>query len=81
MTQIWKEAGFPDGVINMICGPGSQLGAPILDHVDLGGVHFTGSTQVFSTIWRAIGSDIRKYRVYPRIVGETGGKDFIFVHA
>jgi 1-pyrroline-5-carboxylate dehydrogenase len=81
MTQIWKEAGFPDGVINMICGPGSVLGAPILDHVDLGGVHFTGSTQVFSTIWRAIGSDIRKYRVYPRIVGETGGKDFIFVHA
>ncbi|MBN2574451.1 MAG: L-glutamate gamma-semialdehyde dehydrogenase [Deltaproteobacteria bacterium] len=81
LAQIWKEAGFPDGVINMICGPGSQLGAPILDHVDLGGVHFTGSTQVFSTIWRAIGSDIRKYRVYPRIVGETGGKDFIFVHA
>ena len=66
MTKIWKEAGFPDGVINMIGGPG---------------VHFTGSTSVFSTIWRAIGQDIRKYRVYPRIVGETGGKDFIFVHA
>ena len=81
MTRIWKDAGLPDGVINMICGPGSELGAPILDHVDLGGVHFTGSTQVFSTIWRAIGQDIRKYRVYPRIVGETGGKDFIFVHA
>jgi 1-pyrroline-5-carboxylate dehydrogenase len=81
MTRIWREAGLPDGVINMICGPGSELGAPILDHVDLGGVHFTGSTQVFSTIWRAIGQDIRKYRVYPRIVGETGGKNFIFVHA
>jgi 1-pyrroline-5-carboxylate dehydrogenase len=81
VMQILQRAGFPDGVINMIPGPGSRLGPPILDHIDLGGVHFTGSTAVFSSIYRAIGSDIRKYRVYPRIVGETGGKDFIFAHA
>ncbi len=81
IMQILKEAGMPDGVINMIPGPGPILGPPVLDHLDLGGVHFTGSTKVFSTIWLAIGSDIRKYYSYPRIVGETGGKDFIFAHA
>ena len=59
-------------------GPGPVVGPPVLNHNDLGGVHFTGSTYVFSTIWLAIGSDIRKYQSYPRIVGETGGKDFIF---
>jgi 1-pyrroline-5-carboxylate dehydrogenase len=80
LMRVLREAGMPAGVINMLLGSGVELGPPILDHVDLGGVHFTGSTQVFSTIWRAIGNDIRKYRVYPRIVGETGGKDFIFVH-
>lgn len=81
IMQILKEAGFPAGVINMIPGPGATVAPPILNHLDLGGVHFTGSTYVFSTIWRAIGSDIRKYFSYPRIVGETGGKDFIFAHA
>ncbi len=81
MMKILKEAGFPDGVINMIPGPGPVTAPPVLDHLDLGGVHFTGSTYVFSTIWRAIGSDIRKYFSYPRIVGETGGKDFIVAHA
>ncbi len=81
IMRVLMEAGMPAGVINLIFGPGAELGPPILDHVDLDGVHFTGSTQVFSTIWRAIGTDIRKYRVYPRIVGETGGKDFIFAHA
>jgi 1-pyrroline-5-carboxylate dehydrogenase len=80
IARILKEAGMPDGVINMIPGPGPVLGPPILNHLDLGGVHFTGSTYVFSTIWLAIGSDIRKYFSYPRIVGETGGKDFIFAH-
>ncbi|MFC1642545.1 L-glutamate gamma-semialdehyde dehydrogenase [Myxococcota bacterium] len=80
IMRILVQAGMPAGVINMIFGPGAELGPPILDHVDLGGVHFTGSTQVFSTIYRAIGTDIRKYRVYPRIVGETGGKDFIVAH-
>ena len=68
------------GVINMVPGPGSVIGPPVMDHVDLGGIHFTGSTKVFSTMWLAVGSDIRKYKSYPRIVGETGGKDFILAH-
>ncbi len=81
LMQILKEAGMPDGVINMVPGPGPVIGPPVLDHLDLGGIHFTGSTKVFSSIWKAVGSDIRKYYSYPRIVGETGGKDFIFAHA
>lgn len=81
IMQILKEAGLPDGVINMVPGPGPSVAPPVLNHLDLGGVHFTGSTYVFSSIWLAIGSDIRKYFSYPRIVGETGGKDFIFAHA
>lgn len=81
IMKILKEAGMPDGVINMVPGPGPVVAPPVLNHLDLGGVHFTGSTYVFSTIWLAIGSDIRKYFSYPRIVGETGGKDFIFGHA
>jgi len=80
IMQVLKEAGMPDGVINLIPGPGPAIGPPVLNHIDLGGVHFTGSTYVFSTIWLTIGSDIRKYQDYPRIVGETGGKDFIFAH-
>lgn len=80
IMQVLKEAGMPDGVINMLPGPGPVIAPPVLNHTDLGGVHFTGSTHVFSTIWLAIGSDIRKYQAYPRIVGETGGKDFIFAH-
>ncbi len=81
IMKILKEAGMPDGVINMIPGPGPLVAPPVLNHLDLGGVHFTGSTYVFSTIWLTIGSDIRKYYSYPRIVGETGGKDFIIAHA
>jgi len=81
IMQILTEAGLPPGVINMVPGPGSAVGPVALNHTDLGGVHFTGSTYVFSTIWLEIGSDIRKYFCYPRIVGETGGKDFIFAHA
>ncbi len=81
IMKILEEAGMPPGVINMVPGPGPVIAPPALDHVDLGGVHFTGSTYVFSTIWLAVGSDIRKYICYPRIVGETGGKDFIFAHA
>ncbi len=80
IMQLLKEAGMPDGVINMVPGPGPTVAPPVLNHRDLGGVHFTGSTYVFSTIWRTVGADIRKYYAYPRIVGETGGKDFIFVH-
>jgi len=81
IMKILEEAGLPPGVINMVPGPGPVVAPPALDDVRLGGIHFTGSTYVFSTIWLAVGSDIRKYVSYPRIVGETGGKDFIFVHA
>ncbi len=80
IMKILEEAGLPPGVINMIPGPGPAIGPTVLDHLDLGGIHFTGSTKVFSTIWLAVGSDIRKYYSYPRIVGETGGKDFIVAH-
>ncbi len=80
IMQILREAGLPPGVINMVPGPGPIIGPAALNHIDLGGIHFTGSTKVFSTIWLEVGSDIRKYTAYPRIVGETGGKDFIFAH-
>ena len=81
IMEVLREAGLPGGVINMVPGPGPVIAPPVLDHLDLGGIHFTGSTRVFSTIWLAVGSDIRKYHSYPRIVGETGGKDFILAHA
>ncbi len=80
IMKILTEAGLPDGVINLVYGPGSVIGPPALNDIGLGGIHFTGSTWVFSTIWRAVGTDIRKYVSYPRIVGETGGKDFVFAH-
>ncbi len=80
IMRIFKEAGLPDGVINMITARGSDVGELILKHPELAGVHFTGSTSVFQMIWRTIGQNIEKYKSYPRIVGETGGKDFIFVH-
>jgi len=71
---------MPDGVINFVPGPGSMVGKICLDHKDLGGIHFTGSTGVFHQMWQAVGSNIAKYKSYPRIVGETGGKDFIVAH-
>ena len=80
IMKILEEAGMPPGVINMVPGPGPVVAPPALNDARLGGIHFTGSTYVFSTIWKAIGSDVRKYVSYPRIVGETGGKDFIFAH-
>ena len=80
-AQLWKEAGLPDGVINFIPGPGRYVGDPVLEKADLAGVHFTGSTAVFQGMWKTIGGNIMNYRSYPRIVGETGGKDFVFVHA
>ncbi|HID22546.1 MAG TPA: L-glutamate gamma-semialdehyde dehydrogenase, partial [Planctomycetaceae bacterium] len=80
IMKVLEEAGLPPGVINMVPGPGPIIGPAALAHVDLGGIHFTGSTRVFSTIWLEVGSDIRKYIAYPRIVGETGGKDFVFAH-
>ena len=81
IMKILEEAGMPPGVINMVPGPGPVVAPPVLDDVRLVGIHFTGSTYVFSTIWLAVGSDIRKYVAYPRIVGETGGKNFIFAHS
>jgi len=81
LMQMWKDAGLPDGVINFIPGPGRYVGDPVLEKGDLAGVHFTGSTAVFQSMWKTIGSSIMNYRSYPRIVGETGGKDFVFVHA
>jgi len=81
IIKILEEAGMPAGVINMVPGPGPIVGPPALNDVRLGGIHFTGSTYVFSTIWLTVGSDIRKYVSYPRIVGETGGKNFIFAHS
>jgi 1-pyrroline-5-carboxylate dehydrogenase len=81
LMKIFKEAGLPDGVINFLPGPGSLVGDICLASPDLGGVHFTGSTTVFQHIWKTIGNNITGYKSYPRIVGETGGKDFIFAHA
>jgi len=81
LTKLWKEAGFPGGVINFIPGPGRYVGDPVLEKPDLAGVHFTGSTPVFQSMWKTIGTNIKNYRSYPRIVGETGGKNFVFVHA
>ncbi len=81
IMEILREAGLPDGVINLIPGSGGQVGNPVIEHPDLGGVHFTGSTEVFQNMWGTIGANIRKYACYPRIVGETGGKDFVFAHA
>lgn len=80
IMQLLKKAGLPDGVINMIPGSGSQVGEIVLKNPALGGVHFTGSTAVFQNMWEIIGTNIRNYGQYPRIVGETGGKDFVFAH-
>jgi 1-pyrroline-5-carboxylate dehydrogenase len=80
LMKIFQEAGLPDGVINFIPGAGSKVGLLPLENPSLAGVHFTGSTGVFKQMWRTIGRNIDIYRSYPRIVGETGGKDFIFVH-
>ncbi len=78
--KILKEAGLPDGVINLLYADGQELGDVCFSHRDFAGIHFTGSTAVFNTIWKTIGANINKYRSYPRVVGETGGKDFVMVH-
>jgi 1-pyrroline-5-carboxylate dehydrogenase len=80
LMELFKEAGLPDGVINFLPGRGSALGDPIMGQEELAGVHFTGSTAVFRRMWRTVGENIANYKSYPRIVGETGGKDFVFVH-
>jgi 1-pyrroline-5-carboxylate dehydrogenase len=78
--KILQEAGLPDGVINLVYAKGPELGDVCFSHRDFAGIHFTGSTGVFNQIWKHIGENIGKYRSYPRIVGETGGKDFVLVH-
>lgn len=80
LMEIFMKAGLPAGVINLIYADGPETGEVIFNHPDFAGVHFTGSTGVFRTIWKEIGNNIHKYKSYPRIVGETGGKDFILVH-
>ncbi len=80
IMDLLMEAGLPNGVINLIFASGPVAGQEIFTHPDFGGIHFTGSTEVFQNIWRTIGENIHKYKSYPRIVGETGGKDFIFAH-
>jgi len=80
IMELLKAAGLPDGVINLVPGPGGSVGNPVMASPHLTGVHFTGSTPVFQGMWKTIGENIANYKTYPRIVGETGGKDFIFVH-
>lgn len=80
LMEIFKEAGLPDGVINMVFTDGAKTAEKVLSHPDFAGLHFTGSTSVFQGMWKMIGDNIHKYKTYPRIVGETGGKDFVMVH-
>lgn len=80
LMEIFKKAGVPDGVINLIYPSGPDAADVIFNHRDFAGIHFTGSTEVFQNIWQSIGNNIHKYKSYPRIVGETGGKDFIIAH-
>jgi len=78
--EVFREAGLPDGVINMVMGDPVMITNTLLDSPDFAGIHFTGSTHVFKALWKKIGSNINTYKTYPRIVGETGGKDFIIAH-
>ena len=80
IMQVFKEAGLPDGVINMVMGDSAMISEVVLSDKHFAGVHFTGSTGVFNDIWAKIGTNISNYNTYPRIVGETGGKDFIIAH-
>ncbi len=81
LMKLFQAAGMPDGVINMIPGSGNEVGGPVLEHPDFAGIHFTGSTAVFKGMWASSVRNLDTYKSYPRIVGETGGKDFIFAHA
>lgn len=80
IMELFKEAGLPDGVINIVYASGPEFGEVVFKHPDFSGLHFTGSTGVFKNLWKTIGSNIDLYKSYPRIVGETGGKDFIIAH-
>ncbi len=81
IMELLREAGLPDGVINLVYGSGGTVGDPVLASPEFAGLHFTGSTGVFNDMWNTIAKNISHYRNYPRVVGETGGKDFIFAHA
>ena len=80
IMDVFKEAGVPPGVINMVSGNSAMITEKALNHPDFAGIHFTGSTEVFNSLWQQIGNNINNYKTYPRIVGETGGKDFIIAH-
>lgn len=80
LMQLYKEAGLPDGVINFLPGSGATISDTVFASPDFAGVHFTGSTRTFNAFWKTIGENVGNYRTYPKIVGETGGKDFIFAH-
>jgi 1-pyrroline-5-carboxylate dehydrogenase len=81
IVDIFKEAGVPDGVINVVYGDSAMITDVLLSHPDFAGVHYTGSTTVFQDLWKKIGNNIHNYKTYPKIVGETGGKDFIIAHS
>ncbi|MFO7539056.1 MAG: L-glutamate gamma-semialdehyde dehydrogenase, partial [Chloroflexota bacterium] len=78
--RVLQAAGLPDGVINFLPGPSAVMADQILNHPEFAGIHFTGSTRVFNSIWEQVGANMNNYKYYPRLVGETGGKDFIFAH-
>ena len=80
IMTLFREAGLPPGVINMVGGSGELISNKVLRHSDLAGIHFTGSTEVFHGLWKVVGNNIANYRTYPRLVGETGGKDFVVAH-
>lgn len=80
LMKLFEEAGLPKGVINFVPGSGGQVGTPAMTNPNLAGVHFTGSTEVFQNMWKVISDNLKNMKYYPRIVGETGGKDFIFAH-
>ncbi|MEU1144872.1 L-glutamate gamma-semialdehyde dehydrogenase [Streptomyces sp. NPDC005863] len=80
LMQLLEEAGLPKGVINLVTGDGIAVSEVALTHRDLAGIHFTGSTPTFQHLWKTVGENIKKYRTYPRLVGETGGKDFVVAH-
>lgn len=80
LMKLFMEAGMPDGVINLVFSGGKEVGEICFAHPDFAGVHFTGSTGVFQGMWKSIGENIHRYKTYPRVVGETGGKDFVFAH-
>ncbi len=81
VMKLFQDAGLPPGVINMVPGSGELISNKVLNHRDLAGIHFTGSTEVFQGIWKTVGENIANYRTYPRMVGETGGKDFVVAHS